>query len=374
MLWVAFAVMTAAAVLCIVWPLSKPGRISVVPPGDDVGFYREQLRALDLDIEAGLVPAGEAAGSRAEIGRRLLAADERRAAGSPASIGSDRRRLFAIAATVIVVIPAVSLGVYLRLGAPDTPDMPLASRSDAPQDNQIADAIAKVERHLVSHPQDGRGFEVLAPLFLRLGRYDEAAHAFERALALLGETGARRAGYGQALMLAADGVVTAEARKAFEQAAADDPSLPQPRFYLGVAAAEDGDKVKARTIWTSLMSAAPSDAPWLPLVKARLTALDRAAPPARAEGPASPAGAAIAALPTGAQMTAIRGMVDGLAARLAQDGADKDGWLKLVRAYAVLGERDRALGALADGRRNLSTDPQALADLKGLAHELGLES
>ena len=71
----------------------------------------------------------------------------------------------------------------------------------------------------MTHPEDGRGFEVLAPLYLRLGRFNAAAQAYERTLTLLGETAARQVGYGQALMMAADGVVTAEARRAFEQAA-----------------------------------------------------------------------------------------------------------------------------------------------------------
>ena len=132
--------------------------------------------------------------------------------------------------------------------------------------------------------------------------------------------------------------------------------------------------MQARAIWTGLIEGAPADASWVPLVRARLTALDTGSAAPQASGPSSPAGAAIAALPPDQRMGMIRTMVDGLAARLAQDGHDKDGWLKLVRAYAVLGEKDRAVAALADGRKNLSADPQALAALSGLAHELGLES
>lgn len=375
MLWIAIALMTGAAVLCVVWPLSKPRAFAALPSDGDIAFYEDQLRALDRDVDSGLVPSDEVARSRTEIGRRVIAAHAR-AEASPPVRTTARWRLLVTALAVILVIPAVSLAVYLRVGAPDQDDMPLSARRDSPISETLAQDIAKVETHLITHPDDGRGFDVLAPLYLRIGRFDAASQAYSRALTLLGESVSRRVGYGQALMLAADGVVTADAREAFEQAAKDDPTAPQPKFYLGLAAAEDGDKARARTIWNGLVASAPADAPWLPLVKTQLSELDNptAAPRPPASGPASPAGAAIAALPADQRLGMIRGMVEGLASRLAQDGHDKEGWLKLVRAYAVLGEKDRALAALADGRKNLSADPQALAALTGLAHELGLES
>jgi cytochrome c-type biogenesis protein CcmH len=72
-------------------------------------------------------------------------------------------------------------------------------------------------------------------------------------------------------------------------------------------------------------------------------------------------------------MRAIRAMVDRLAARLAQNGNDVEGWLRLVRSYSVLQETDRARAALIDAKRNLAGDPGAIARLEALARELGLE-
>lgn len=372
MLWIVIALMTGAAVLCVVWPLSTPQREAPTPATEDLRFYQEQLRALDRDVEGGLVPQADIAGSRAEIARRLLAAADR---NEPArSVGvHGRRRLLAIAFGAIVVVPALSLGVYLRVGAPEREDLPLAAREGAPPSNEIETAMARVESHLVMHPDDGRGFELLAPLYLRLGRYDDAVRAYERALDLLGENASRRVGYGRSLMLAADGVVTAAARQAFETAAKDDPAAPEPQFYRGMAAAQDGDRDTAKVIWGKLVQSAPPGAPWLPMLQARMSELDSGSMVQKG-GPSTPTGAAIAALPAGQQLTAIRGMVDGLASRLAQDGHNKDGWLRLVRAYSVLGEKDRAVSALADARKSLASDPQGLAELDGLAHQLGIES
>ena len=370
MLWIAIALMSLAAVACVVWPLSKPRATALDGGAGDIPFYRDQLRALDRDVAEGLVSPGEAEGSRTEIGRRLLAAADR-APERATPIG--RRGLFAVAVAVAVAVPVASLTLYSRIGAPEDRDHPLEARLANPDPNDFPAAIARVEAHLRAHPEDGRGFALLAPIYVRLGRYADAAQAYERTLALLGESADRRAALGEALMQADGGSVTPAAKAAFAKALEDDPKLPQARFYLGLAAAQDGDKAKARELLEGLVADSPPDAPWVPMVKARLAMLGdgAAAPPAGV--PEGPAAAAIAAMPAADRMQAIHGMVDGLASRLQADGHDPEGWLKLVRAYVVLGEAGKAKGALADARRNLASDAGSLARLDGLARELGLE-
>ena len=369
MVWIVIALMTLAAVVCVVWPLSKPRGPALRAGGDDLPFYRDQLRALDRDVTDGLVSPTEAAGSRAEIGRRLIAAADRPTVHEPAA--GRRRRLFATAIAVAVAVPVASLALYGRIGAPQLDDRPLAARLAAPDPNDFPAAVAQVERHLATHPEDGRGFALLAPIYMRLGRYAEAAQAYQRVLTLLGETADRRVALGEALLQAGGGTVTPDAKAAFAQALEDDPKLPQARFYLGLAALQDGDKDQARALWSGLVTDAPSDASWRPMVEARLAALDGNVPLQGA--PSGPAAATIAALPAADRLQAIHGMVDGLASRLQADGHDPDGWLKLVRAYTVLGETDKAKGALAEARRSLASDAGSLVRLEGLARELGLE-
>jgi cytochrome c-type biogenesis protein CcmH len=83
--------------------------------------------------------------------------------------------------------------------------------------------------------------------------------------------------------------------------------------------------------------------------------------------------AKIEALPEAGRMNAIRGMVEGLASRLAQNGQDLEGWLRLVRSYTVLHEPGKARSALIDAKRSLAGDPSAIARIEALARELGLE-
>ena len=275
MIWVVFALLTGVAVLAMLWPLLHAPQ-AVARKDANVAFYEAQIAEIGRDAERGLISAVDAAAAKVEAGRRLIAAGD----ASDASIASarkepklaGRRRTFA-AAIAIVVVPAVGFGLYRYVGHPNLPDEPLIARLNAKPDKMdVAVAVAKIEAHLKQDPDDGKAYEVLAPIYLNLGRTDDAVHAYANALRLLGDTPERRAGYGAALVLAAGGRVTPEARAAFQAALAEDPNIPQAQFFLGVAAEQDGDKAGAVTIWTKLLADAPADAPWAGFVRQKIVA------------------------------------------------------------------------------------------------------
>jgi cytochrome c-type biogenesis protein CcmH len=363
MLWLIFAVFTAVAVLSVLWPLAKTPR-GVVHHEIGIALYKAQLAEIERDEAQRLVAPEDAQGAKAEAARRLLAADA--AIEAPPAASRTRARLISVG--VLIFVPVLALSLYATIGHPDMPDAPLAARLDAsPARMDLAAAIAKVEAHLAQHQDDGRGYEVLAPVYLRMGRAGEAVNAARAALRLLGETPARQTLYGEALVAAANGVVTPEANQSFE-AAAKDSSAAEPRFFLGLAAEQEGDKARARDIWGKLAAEAPQDAPWAQALRERLAALG-AGPGTTQDGVA----AKIEALPEAGRMNAIRGMVEGLAARLAQNGQDLEGWLRLVRSYTVLHEPGKARSAVIEAKRSLAGDPSALARIEALARELGLE-
>ena len=242
------------------------------------------------------------------------------------------------------------------------PDEPLASRKVAPQSNgEIEAAVAAVEARLTAKPDDGKGWAVIAPVYMRLERYSDAAHAYAEALRILGEEPLRRSAYGEALVAAAGGVVTDEARQAFDRALAEQPGQPQARYYVALAAEQDGKKADAIRDYQQLAANSPPDAPWLNLVKARLAAL---------KGEPAPITES-AAIPE-AQRPMIEGMVSKLATRLASNGGGVDEWSRLIRAYTVLHEADKAKAALASARKALAPDANAVASLDALARDLGL--
>jgi cytochrome c-type biogenesis protein CcmH len=270
----------------------------------------------------------------------------------------------------LVGLPIVSLALYLPLGSPRLGDFPLAQRTRAPDATQPLDnLVAQVEAHLEKNPTDGRGWDVLAPVLARLGRYEDAVRAFRNSITYNGDSADRRANLGEALAGAAGGVVTAEARAEFERAIALKADEVKASYFLGLAAEQDGRTAEAASIWRSILEKAPPDAPWHPLVQAALARVGGCSAPALPDD----AMAAAKDMNEADRGAMIRGMVDRLASRLKQNGDDVEGWLRLVRAYMVMGDRDKAKSALTDARQAVANDAERLRQLNEGLKNLGLD-
>jgi cytochrome c-type biogenesis protein CcmH len=286
-----------------------------------------------------------------------------------------------------VGLPLAALSLYLVYGSPRLPDQPLIARlQDPASDKNLEVLVARVEARLREHPEEGEGWEVIAPVYMGYGRYADAAEAYRQSIRLLGESPKRLASYGQALVLANNGVVTEDARQALERALVLDPNLIEPRLVLIIAKEQDGQLAAAIEDWRALLAKAPADAPWRKMVEQRL-AEDEAklagkAGPAKPEnapglGPQGPSPEDVAAaqnMNPADRQAMIESMVQGLADRLGQKGDDLAGWLKLVRAYTVLDRKDDALKALEKAKTQFSGNADALQQLDALAAELGLKS
>ena len=384
MLWVIFAVLTGAAVLAVLWPLSRAPATTDARELD-VSFYKAQAAEIDRDVARGVIGDAEATTARNEAARRLMAAS-RTAPDDVSRTSPSIARWVALA--VVLLVPAVALGLYSYIGEPNMSDAPLEARLNAdPAKMDMATVMAKLERTVAANPNDGRGWALLARMYTQLGRTDGAATAYRQEIRLLGPSEERLSALGEDETVLADGHVTPEAAQHFEAAAKLDPKSPRARYYLALAAEQGGDKTKAVTIWKAIVTDGPANAPWIPSIRSRIAAAtgEPTAPPsmARNDGAANAdtaeAGqakmaAAVAAMPAGQQQQMIHGMVDRLADRLKTKGDDIEGWLRLVRAYGVLQEQDKAKSALADARRNFAADDGAKKRLDALAHELGLES
>ncbi len=343
--WIAAALLMGLTCLALIMAL---GRKAVAKKGHDRAFYQQQIAEIDRQQALKLIGEREAEAARTEAARRLLAAGDGEASGDAPSTGA--RRL--AAAIVLAIVPAVTLPLYLARGTPSVPSMPLASR-DKPgpelAEGGIASALEKIETHLARNPDDGRGHEVVAPIYMRMGRVNDGVRAYSAALRLLGPTADRQANLAEALIYQGQGVVTAEARAALEAATAIEPKHVKARFFLAMAAQQDGDTAKSVTLLKALYDDLP-DSPLRVEIGRQLAALG--APPAGGE--------AIAALPPADQQAAIRAMVEGLAQRLATSGGSAEEWARLIRALTVLKENDRAQTILAEARQRFAAEPEAL--------------
>ncbi len=363
LIWIIFAVMTGAAVMSVLWPLGRRQPEIFAETAGATSLYRAQLAEIERDLGRRLIGGAEAEAAKAEAARRLLRAAAVEAEPAGESEPSLRRRR-AASAIALSCVPLLALLIYGAYGSPTLPDQPLAARlkaNPAGQDFEIA--LARIEAHLAANPGDGKGWAVLAPVYLRQGRFDEAARAFAAAIRYDGASAELHAGQGEALILAAAGVVTAAARESLAEAVRLDPGNPRARFFLALAQEQDGQIPAAAASLRALLAETPAGAPWLGTVKARLEAL---------EGRPDPA-AAIADRPEAERRAAIRGMVDSLAARLDEGGGSLPEWSRLIRSQLVLGDRPAALKALAAARGRLASDPASVAALDALGSELGLQ-
>ncbi|MDC7788675.1 c-type cytochrome biogenesis protein CcmI [Rhodoplanes sp. TEM] len=366
------ALMTAVALGAALWPLIRrtgPGR-----GGDDVAVYRDQLDEIERDLSLGAIGPAEAEAARVEVSRRLIAAAEaaRAPVETPISKSPGLRKA---AAAVLVALPLAGLGWYLVTGSPEMPAQPLAQRlarlhagkaGETDQNAAMAAMVPRVEAHLRTNPEDGRGWAVLAPAYMRLERFDEAVKAYRNAIRLLGETGDRVADLGEALTSQAGGIVTPSAKAQFERARVLDKDHVSATYYLGLAARQAGRPDEARTLWQGLLDRAPADAPWAGFVKTALAGLD-------APGPGGVPAEVPQAL-SEEQKAMVRGMLDQLTERLRRDGTDVEGWLRLIRSHLVMRDLDRARATLAEARRALADLPDRLVRLEAEARAFRLDA
>lgn len=365
-LWFVFAMMTAAAIFAVVWPLGRGTRAP--RQGTETTVYKDQLAEVERDAAVGLIGSGEAEAARVEISRRLLAAADDDQHAAPAAARTGLRR--AVAVVALVGLPLIAVAFYLPLGSPRMGDFPLAERTRAPAATEpLENLVAKVETHLEKNPTDARGWIVLAPVLARLGRYDDAARAYRNALTYGADSAERRGDLGEALTAAAGGIVTADAKAEFEHALKLDADDVKSRYFMGLAAEQDGRADDAATIWRAMLARAPGDAPWRSTVQTALSRVTGAPMP----GPSSEAIAASKDMSEGDRTAMIQSMVERLATRLKQNGDDVEGWLRLMRAYMVMGERDKAKAALAEARQALGADPERLKQLDAGLKTLGLD-
>lgn len=357
-IWVILLMMTAAAVMAVLWPLSRHA-VTRGETDPDTQFYRDQIAEIERDRERGALLPSEAEAAKAEAARRLLRATDQRDGGSVAVGEPALRRRRAVSALTLSAIPILALTVYGAYGSPHLLTHPEALQARAPADKlDLMAAVSQIESHLARNPQDGRGWEVVAPVYLRMGRFDAAAKAYDAAVRYLGPEANRLANYGEALVLAKDGLVSAEAQAAFEQAVQLDRTSPKARFYLARAAEQDGQIDKAKAAYAELIAGSPPDAPWVGIVNQQLARLGE---PVAGQGSQSQIGS-----------DDIARMVAGLAGRLETQGGTAEEWARLMRAYAVLGQRDKAVAAAQRARQALAQDDKALKTIETMARELQL--
>lgn len=322
-------------------------------------FHRSQLTGIEADLAAGRLSEPEATAAKAELAREYLRAKAEEKA--PPLAGSGGR--WALLA-VLPVVALGSLGLYALAGRADLPAVPLADRESgaAVDPRSLEDAVAVVEERLAATPNDIRGWQALGPVYMQIGRYGEAAGAFRRILEIEPPTADRESDLAEALIMAGDGEADEESLTLLRSAAGRDPTHVRSRFYLAGELTRAGDFEEARDLWTELLELATGEEAWVATARAGLSSAEAGIAAREVAAPQ----------PDGTAAAMIRGMVEGLAARIEAEGGSLQDWMHLVRSRMVIDGPERARDDLA---RGLAALPESeAATLRIFAAELGIET
>ncbi len=263
-----------------------------------------------------------------------------------------------LAGAVALFVLGIGGGVYWVVGEPQ-----LALRDALGTDSREIGALAPmlIER-VRKNPDDEQAWFYLARIYITAGDAGQAAGALSKAVEAGRRHGRESAdlytAQGELLIQANNGQVTPAAMAALQSALRLDPRNAPARYYLGMAAAQKGDNAAAANYWQSLLADLGPDNTQL-----RSDLTDRLAS----------LGAATARVTGKDGAPDPMAMVASLAARLQKQPNDPPGWLRLIRAYSVLGETAKAKEALATARKTVGVDATVKAALDSQAKELKLE-
>jgi cytochrome c-type biogenesis protein CcmH len=332
------ALLTTATVGVLLIPLLRSRTTSTGRLDGELAIYRDQLAEIERERAAGTLPESEAAAARTEVERRILAAGDH--PPPPARAGGTLHKV--LPPVLALAIPLLALGLYLQTGRPGLPAAPFVAGKPPPAavDEPISAAklLAAARARLAAQPDDPEALSAL----------------------------------GEALTLEANGTVTGPAVESFNKALAAQPDDPRALYYLGLHEAQSGDSRAALARWRALLAKSPTDAPFVPMLRAEIERVAKAAgvdpglpAPAPATGMPQPSREqqdAMAAMTPEQRQQAIRAMVEGLAAKMKETPQDRAGWLRLANAWKVLGENANSADAYAKADALGPVDARVLAD------------
>ncbi len=376
MVWFAFAGLTAVIIIIITRPLGAKNSCAD-DSGADIAAYAAQLGELDKEGANGTLSAAELHDAKSEVARRLLrlSGPARKPVTNP-ELSSQATSLAFI--VIAAVVAGGSLSLYGRFGGNGYADQPLEARLNAPVEKQSLEIqVANVERQLRANPKDGAGWGVIAPIYFRMGQFEKSTEAYKRLISIAGENEDRLLGLAESLTFAAGGSINESAQKAIGAALLRNPKSLRARFWSALLTEQEGRTDQAADAYRALLA---DDVPtnWKKAAEDRLAGLatNAGASSLRRGNATADTGSETggqANVLNGDQGEMIRGMVSGLASRLKENGADLQGWLRLIRSYVVLRDRPNAISALASAEAQFKDDPKALSQIRVLASGLGLK-
>ncbi len=393
--WIVCAVMTVAVTVLMVTPLLRPQDVGDDNP--DIAIYRAQLAEIDRDLERDLLAPDEAERARAEVARRLLAANK--AAKAPDAAGTPTRWLSAV---IGVAMLGLGFGTYWAIGAPGYPDLPLQARLAASEEMRLnrpsqdaleavapapppvdvpddyREAIDQLRIIAPNRPDDLEAWSRLAFHEVELRNYAGAADAQAQVVAIKGD-GAEVADLQRLLdlkVVAAGGLVSPEAEEVIGQVFEKDEQNIAARYYLGALYNQTDRPDLALRLWRDIIETGDPNNFHIASARSQVSdaafraGVEYAVPEAR--GPSFEQMDAAQDMSAEDRQAMIGGMVSGLASRLANEGGPAQDWARLIRAYGVLGDQEAARMVWTEAQQVFVSSMRGMEILTNAARDAGV--
>ena len=396
--FISASAMTLMVAVVLIQSVRRAGTAAPAGGAEDLIIYRDQLAEVDRDLARGVLPVEEAGRLRTEVQRRMLEV------GRTQPVTPTQTPVHpALVAFVVLLALAGSAALYMSLGAPGYPDLPISDRmanaeaayQDRPSQDTLEaaqpaftppadadkitlDILDQLRKSVAERPDDLQGHIFLSQQEASLGNFAAARKAQHAVIRLKGAQASADdyAQLGVMMIYAAQGIVSPEAEAALTETLKRDPTQPAARFYMGLMAAQVGRPDKTFPLWKALLDEGPDTAPWIPVITERLQNIaDAAGIPYQApeaKGPTAGDMANAAQMSPEDRQKMIEGMVGGLESRLMAEGGLIEDWTKLINALGVLKATDRAKAAYTKAQADFAGKPGELSALKAAATAAGV--
>lgn len=376
-LWIFITLLSAITLLVLLFSARNKGEDNSEKPvrSETEEHFKLQLADIETNFTAGKLSETDAQVARAELAREIVLHRAALPEGASDTQGAGQKRIGWLLGGTSLLSIGLALVIYMSLGSPDQTifTQPSSEQVSAQQDLITEDfnvALERVEQQMIADPGDIRGWQVLAPAYMRLQRFDEAVVAYRKILELAPPTADSQTDLAEALLMASEGAANSEIIQLLQEAAQADETHARSRFYLAAEATSVEQWDEAIAYWQELLALGTGQEQWVEIAQNGLAVAMARGELVPDQVPANESRNVDTAAVERREL--IRSMVQGLDERLRDEGGTIEEWTRLVRSFVVLGETNKALNAyeaaiIAYPDVGLRDELEALAQQAGFA-------
>ena len=278
----------AALLLCVVTYIALSGaRLRAAPAETAAQIYGARHAELLQDFAQGSLSAEARTAIETELARNALREVPPQAQHPQRAQG----RLLALGA-LAVILSAVAVPVYLRLGMPELTNGAAPIEASAGTRPSISEMTAQLQQRITLAPQDPEPRLWLARLYASTERYPDAVEQYAAVLKMVGEDPAVLVQYADTLAMINGGRLTGPPAALIQRALQAAPEHPTALWLAGLAAREAGHATQALAyLQRARIASVAADQPTTEL-DAQIAALAAELPAAANSGAANSAPAA----------------------------------------------------------------------------------